>query len=1145
MSGLPRRSRLRDGNILLLLIGIITVMLAFSFGFLRSMQLARSGAQLQRQQKLADLAASMGQQHALAVTLHEYAMHGEIGDPDPADGQPPGQHGLQAARSRLDSPSRTVFGLLSPRVSTVKQRQQPPTPYDLPPDLSFNDLYMGFSGVTRPRSGYKSAAIPVILPGYSTGWTMQRGYGRYIEANRFDYSRASPYDPSTYDLYDPAAPNAAVVRTPFPPVDPFVRGAGIIRRHDLDGPLLLDADFRPLPPARATESRYRLRYVVSSYDQSADIWLNTDPPWLKSADKAAFRNAYREAVYSVGEQWAWSTKGHTNGGHKPYGPQMEGVLLGYGQYGNVRFTGLDGIPKEWASRGGLDTGYRKPSYSGAEPAAVLANVHGSPFMSWFDGGAWRGSALTSWNDLAFAVRDASISWAVRGETGSASWDLDESMMRADPVSHHVLTPFGRPYEAATACPWQVNALVAPMRVLGGMVGAYMPPAVRSGFYGSVPVAPLPATQPVLQMAVGSDLFTESFTVGGVSPFINQGASPKVRHPAPADRDYWTCLPVSRPNHTQPEDNRPNVVVAAGVSSERYPGGAFHESTAAGYPEAVGRQSMRWRNVVSDPPQLYDDPASAGVATAINTTIQAYPNPVVFTSGLDHLGRHIAFYTPSANAAASPALPAMANNTTNALYSAAWKNPKVTPWANEFTPIAPFGIDGTRDSWETPSVDSGAGPQAFYPYWIFRKDQNVEDTLRHLAPNSYWNRISVAFVHAVVVAQIANLSYRDPADARSSDFWPADGYANPTSGNQNNDAAGIIYNRDPRSVRTVTKAMRKGTGGWDPRAAHFATLAQIDRQFLANLGESFEDPGWKRPSQVRLEVDPTTGAPRPPRFSRCVSQAASATYTDDQRSIPSPSSFAYGSSLWVGEYHVSNNIRTLLLPVDGTDTVRNAMVLASAPPHNLWLLDEWNVGAEADYVPGTSVSPIFAPTQLALARAKLMERVLNDWRMSFLGASKGYADDFRPKDFDGDGKVFCSGYLGGTAEEPITRLTCWQLADAAGNGPGIGTRSDDPAYINPTASDPAKRLTLFSLTGCLAIARSHQFKLLVRGELFDNLLGKPVAERHSETAVLIDPDNNVVRSANPAVLPSGLGDTTIIMQRPVHSYYRGYLAGSGP
>ena len=149
----------------------------------------------------------------------------------------------------------------------------------------------------------------------------------------------------------------------------------------------------------------------------------------------------------------------------------------------------------------------------------------------------------------------------------------------------------------------------------------------------------------------------------------------------------------------------------------------------------------------------------------------------------------------------------------------------------------------------------------------------------------------------------------------------------------------------------------------------------------------------------------------------------------------------------------------------------------------------------------------------------MELVLNDWRMSFLGASKEYAGTFVPKDFDGDGEVFCSGYLTPAAADADTGLTCH----------------------TPVAS-ASTNLTIFSLTGCLSFMRSNQYRIVVRGELYDNLVDKAVSEHYLESAYLIDPNRDVNRAVAPK---SGLADSTVIMQRPVHNYYRGYMTRSYP
>ncbi len=125
------------------------------------------------------------------------------------------------------------------------------------------------------------------------------------------------------------------------------------------------------------------------------------------------------------------------------------------------------------------------------------------------------------------------------------------------------------------------------------------------------------------------------------------------------------------------------------------------------------------------------------------------------------------------------------------------------------------------------------------------------------------------------------------------------------------------------------------------------------------------------------------------------------------------------------------------------------------------------------------------------RAKVMERILNDYRMSFFGSSPRYAD-FRPMDFDGNDKVTCSAYdrnSTATSDEVKFCTDRWQPVDGGAGGPGRGPK--------PT--------NWFSATGCFYIGKSHYFRVLTRGEVYDNLLHKPVAQQDLETVLVVDPE----------------------------------------
>jgi hypothetical protein len=1131
----------RCGSVLLFMIAVMTVMLIVAFAFVRTMQMTRGTSSIQRRDDLAHLAAEMGMQHAIAVALHEYAMPSEVSD-----------NAVVPAVSHLDRPGKKVFDLMSV-LSPTSATRQPPRDYDLAPDVPFNDLFSNWSGSYH-------ASIAWVL-GFSQGWSQNRGYARLFEANRFDYDRDAVYDPSTYDLYrpddsvpsatDPNPPtnaSASLVQTPFPPVDPFIRGQSASTSNRLDNPLFLDADCRPV--ADAASARYRLRYAVTMHDMSAALWMNTDMPWLSAARKQQVRDGYRDAIEAVGANLALCDSSYGGRVITNYSPTLENVFLGHGAYASSNF--VNGVPTDWAERGGAAMAYRSPTGN----SRVFYNVHGSMFRSWNEPTTWLGSALPSFNDLGFAVAKENQQWHSNSEAEPDGSNSSGQAVREDQYAQRVGTPFGRPYGAATDHPWAVNLLAVPARVLSAMVAAYVPPASRTvlatteiqwPYRGGTFISTasgtwsIPAVDATPIAGVGIDLFTADYRP-------STSASPFAAYPTPADRDYWYASAAARPDHRVMPDTRGNA--------ERYPGEAFFsDPTVEG---SKGNQMTVWSDVTADPRQVESDP------------LEPATNAVKAVDGMDHLARHIVFYRPG-----SPSL-----GTNDTYLSGYYRRPKAStsfpgrnyPVAEEFNPITPFG----RDSLGYKSEGSEYNPSTFglfgsmglfspsttvtytpptpeesavgevYPSlaslvsgseddhtvvntapaargglsnwpgtttvarWQIRRSSG--DNCSPSAPNSYWFRLSMAFYHAVVVAQTANLSWADPQDARSQRFWV------------NQTTAGIMYNPTPG---TETGNVRKGllsrkhasdpktADAWTPASAHYRTLEQIDRQLLANMGESFDQPGKVTPTQVAEGVT-TEGFLRPPRYMRWNRKQSN----DD----PNPGGFAVGQCFFVGEYRVTNNIRTLLTPT--LPLTASSTAAQGEPPRKLWLLDEWNAGGDSGYTPGATIGT--TPTRLARARAKLMERVLNDWRMSFLGAAESYADAFRPKDFDGDGLVFCSGLPNAAVADADCGLTCYAAADSNGNGPG---RSGG--------------LSIFSMTGCLTIDRSHQIKIQVRGELYDNFTSRAVSEQYLESALLIDPDSSVVRSSGSGVLPTGMEDSQLIFQRPIHNYYQGYLNRSYP
>lgn len=272
--------------------------------------------------------------------------------------------------------------------------------------------------------------------------------------------------------------------------------------------------------------------------------------------------------------------------------------------------------------------------------------------------------------------------------------------------------------------------------------------------------------------------------------------------------------------------------------------------------------------------------------------------------------------------------------------------------------------------------------------------------RPVVANSYWLDIVRAFSSAVATARAAWVQYPNACITPSSAFNPTT-LRNPTS---------------------------------------YDTIEELDRLFLRQLGEDFDNPG--------------NGTPLKPILLTVV--ANKQIYTESASGI-------------------SHTIRTL----------RSGDLIAAG-------------GYTSD------------------ERAAIMERVLNDFRMSFFGASPQYCDRFRPFDFDNDGKVVCSAYA--------------SSGDAGELAKGIDRHSS----IEPTVATWGNRRGLapehwFSLAGTFFIGKSHHYRILCRGELFDNVVQRPVADATLESVLVVDPEGTDITQSH------------YLFQRWHHNRYTGHMS----
>jgi hypothetical protein len=208
---------------------------------------------------------------------------------------------------------------------------------------------------------------------------------------------------------------------------------------------------------------------------------------------------------------------------------------------------------------------------------------------------------------------------------------------------------------------------------------------------------------------------------------------------------------------------------------------------------------------------------------------------------------------------------------------------------------------------------------------------------------------------------------------------------------------------------------------DPMPQNFLTLRDLDKLFLAEMGESIDAPGTGTPQQL--------AAMSPPMIA-----PYQINYNNQQPVITT-------------NYQPSNNILSLM---NGGSIAENTITAAQ--------------------------------------RAHVMELMLNDFRMSFLGASPGYSDvidptthqpnpnlEFRPLSFIGDGLAYCSCYT---------------------------TFDKDGLPFAPAGTKPQ---TYFSVTGCFFIGKSHFYRIFSRGEVWDNLLNSRVNDATIDSVLAVDPD----------------------------------------
>jgi hypothetical protein len=258
------------------------------------------------------------------------------------------------------------------------------------------------------------------------------------------------------------------------------------------------------------------------------------------------------------------------------------------------------------------------------------------------------------------------------------------------------------------------------------------------------------------------------------------------------------------------------------------------------------------------------------------------------------------------------------------------------------------------------------------------------------------------------------------------------------------------------------------GERDP--SRYRTIRDLDRQFLSELGESLDSPGtaWPADLDAQNKIHAYCLHGNPPNWTPWL--------------IP---------PIWV-HWIPNNNIKSAL----------DQDLLKSGNPD----------GTKKD----ANGNPLPVSGMTSADRAKVSELVLNDIRMAFFGSSPEYSDgidpvtgapdpaqEFRPLDFDGDGEVYCSAYQDPNAPTPAnqdnTAPRTTPLPHRHVEANGRGPKPDPSMYFAPT--------------GCFFTGKSHYYRVVTRGELWDNLYKSILNEASLESVLCVDPEGTNVKDTH--------------------------------
>jgi hypothetical protein len=1079
------------GSILLLSLGVLVLVSALAFGFLRMVTRLEDTNGPSTRQLMAREAALAGRVHAIEGILRDYGESGLFvrqGDAAAAGGFPAAWTRLPGVRvSRLDGAWRVP--MLPPTQPNLSNAMSGAYPIDeLTADTRLDEPFTRVWGV-----GVSDSLGTFDVQPFESGFANTTGRGRMIEVEHYR-REASTRLPSPPPRDPDVGPRFSDLATILP-------DGGMVRGK----PMYYDETWRDLQSTGMSaadarrKARYRLRYTAMVEELDSHVPVNatgrdaphgrdvreTDPdrvtatsPYDPHQPGSILRRIarYGPSIFNL----SYASQPHDFGsGPLPlaYGDMIEHVFQGRGMAANVD-RDANGFPITWPlmyRRGSLDgqeaadddpvpnpTRYTVWAANNKDRWGTLAqHLYTDGIMNTVESKLGGGTIKTvgrtwgtkDWNTLWHGLLGRQVSFTNLFIALGANAPGNYHPFRA--WSMYFLTPFqrglelrdpttprdpGQRWRADVDTPMHVNLLTATPITIHAMTLAYLPPQAKALRIKSVAYQrdPDPSglsctllydnpNKPMQFNLPSRDLFVQELWRNGAASAFDYDAPARAAADGTVDPDW---------HHKDWSGKR---------GKDHYPGAALCADAPPPSDCAlddsgilVKTDNERWEILTYG--QMGDNPAE---------------DFGMRNQGCDTISGRQFIYLPTNYTVTAPALPPgwgaspdMVNGgrpIQDRITQGEWESTEATStsWgdANGGTHTA----TGSRGTWSASIVyegSNGAGAMAGYG-------------------KSYWCDMLTAFHCAITVVRA---QWTQEGGGCFDPYW-----TNP--GNQ------LAWSA------TGNESFRRNS--WQP--GRYATLADVDRVFLQQLGIDIAAPasarvapGWNigRITKMRgfwgARIVPLLAIEEGSwNAGQNLRTLAGNTTADDAgtKGTPRWQRARETASEW-------DQLVPAIAPADGwhqSKAGRDAYVAAYQADYGL---------AFRTAVDGTVFS--------SRLRTAAMEMLLNDWRYSFFGSSPAYAADFRPLDFNGDGLVNCSIYPKDPAalpQEKFCRIDRFVTADAAGRGRAIapGPGGDTP----------------FCIAGSMFMGKSRFFRIIARGEVWDNVLGRIASSANIDSSVCVD------------------------------------------